>query len=142
MLVVCLLTGLTTVGAKSLRLLANVDSAAMRRTAERSVTTTTEAPRSTAPQQPRAIPAQRPVATPEQPKRDSAQRPERTKSDTTKRRSTGMQLTDIIQGKATDSVVFDARNKMIYSYREGDVTYQGMTLKADFMRVKIGRAHV
>ena len=41
-----------------------------------------------------------------------------------------MQLTDIIKGKATDSVVFDAREKMIYSYRGGDVTYQGMTLKA------------
>ena len=42
---------------------------------------------------------------------------------------------DIIKGKAVDSVVFDARSKMIYSYREGDVTYQGMNLKADFMRV-------
>ena len=42
---------------------------------------------------------------------------------------------DIIDGKAADSVVFDARNKMIYSYRSGDVTYQGMNLKADFMRV-------
>ncbi len=42
---------------------------------------------------------------------------------------------DIVEGKAVDSVVFDARNKMIYSYRQGDVTYQGMNLKADFMRV-------
>ena len=56
--------------------------------------------------------------------------------DTTqKRRKGGAMFDDIIEGKATDSVVFDARNKKIYSYRGGDVTYQGMNLKADFMRV-------
>ena len=44
---------------------------------------------------------------------------------------------DIVEGKAADSVVFDARNKMIYSYKTGDVTYQGMNLKADFMRVNM-----
>ena len=53
------------------------------------------------------------------------------------RRSKGKMFDDIVEGKATDSVVFDARNKMIYSYREGDVTYQGMNLKADFMRVNM-----
>ena len=55
--------------------------------------------------------------------------------DSTKERKRGAMFDDIIQGKATDSVVFDAKNKMIYSYRGGDVTYQGMNLKADFMRV-------
>ena len=39
------------------------------------------------------------------------------------------------KGKAVDSVVFDARNKLIHSYKSGDVTYQGMNLKADYMRV-------
>ena len=53
----------------------------------------------------------------------------------TARRKKGAMFDDIIEGKATDSVVFDARNKKIYSYRGGDVTYQGMNLKADFMRV-------
>ncbi|MBO5881860.1 MAG: hypothetical protein J6Q21_01310, partial [Alistipes sp.] len=47
----------------------------------------------------------------------------------------GMHFTDIVEGKAVDSVVFDARNKLIHSYRSGDVTYQGMNLKADYMRV-------
>ena len=54
------------------------------------------------------------------------------------RRSTSAPMfDDIIEGKAADSVVFDARNKMIYSYRTGDVTYQGMNLKADYMRVNM-----
>ena len=56
-------------------------------------------------------------------------------ADTTKPRRKGAMFDDIIEGKATDSVVFDARNKKIYSYRGGDVNYQGMNLKADFMRV-------
>ena len=59
------------------------------------------------------------------------------KPDTTQRRKSGAMFDDIIEGKATDSVVFDARNKMIYSYRGGDVTYQGMNLKADYMRVNM-----
>ena len=59
------------------------------------------------------------------------------KPDTTQRRRSGAMFDDIIEGKATDSVVFDARNKMIYSYRGGDVTYQGMNLKADYMSVNM-----
>ena len=56
--------------------------------------------------------------------------------DTARRKGKAM-FNDIVEGKAVDSVVFDARNKMIYSYRQGDVTYQGMTLKADFMSVNM-----
>ena len=48
-----------------------------------------------------------------------------------------MRFTDIVKGKAVDSVVFDAQNKLIHSYKSGDVTYQGMNLKADYMRVHI-----
>ena len=59
-----------------------------------------------------------------------------TTSDTVRRkRKAQPAFNDIIKGKATDSVVFDARNNLIYSFRDGDVTYQGMNLKADFMRV-------
>ena len=65
-----------------------------------------------------------------------------TKRDTTngrseRRTSSAPMFDDIVEGKAADSVVFDARNKMIYSYKQGDVTYQGMNLKADFMRVNM-----
>ena len=73
-----------------------------------------------------------------QPKSDSIAprlEPASATSADTARRKKGAMFDDIIEGKATDSVVFDARNKKIYSYRGGDVTYQGMNLKADFMRV-------
>ena len=56
-------------------------------------------------------------------------------ADTARRKAKAPMFSDIIDGKAADSVVFDARNKLIFSYRQGDVTYQGMNLKADFMRV-------
>ena len=56
-------------------------------------------------------------------------------ADTARRKAKVPMFSDIIDGKAADSVVFDARNKLIFSYRSGDVTYQGMNLKADFMRV-------
>ncbi len=51
--------------------------------------------------------------------------------------SGGAFLEDVIEGKNTDSLVFDARNRLIYIYNEGDVTYQNMNLKADFMRVDL-----
>ena len=54
----------------------------------------------------------------------------------------GMRFTDIVKGKAVDSVVFDAQNKLIHSYKSGDVTYQGMNLKADYMRVDMETKNV
>ena len=61
-----------------------------------------------------------------------------TADNSSSRRSVSAPMfSDIINGKAADSVVFDARNKMIYSYKSGDVTYQGMNLKADYMRVNM-----
>ena len=61
-----------------------------------------------------------------------------TADNSSNRRSVSAPMfSDIINGKAADSVVFDARNKMIYSYKSGDVTYQGMNLKADYMRVNM-----
>ena len=49
----------------------------------------------------------------------------------------GSFLEDIISGKNTDSLVYDVKNKLVYIYNEGDVTYQNMNLKADFMRVNM-----
>ncbi len=57
-------------------------------------------------------------------------------ADTTRRRSGGgMGLSDIISGTNSDSLVYDVRSKKVYIYNEGDVTYQDMNLKADFMRM-------
>ena len=49
----------------------------------------------------------------------------------------GSFLEEIISGKNTDSLVYDVRNKMVYIYNEGDVNYQDMNLKADFMRINM-----
>ena len=70
-------------------------------------------------------------ATMQQPKRDT------TGVQQSKRSTSAPMFDDIIEGTAADSVVFDATNKMIYSYKSGDVTYQGMNLKADYMRVNM-----
>lgn len=69
---------------------------------------------------------------------DSAQRSNDTlRRDSTPRRSSssGTGLEDIITGKNKDSLVYDVRNKKVYIYNEGDITYQDMNLKADFMRM-------
>ncbi|MBQ2958367.1 MAG: LPS-assembly protein LptD [Alistipes sp.] len=135
----CLLSGLSEVGARGYRAIFAQDSVKVSR-AERdtlgSLSTSTESAalipnmRSEMPPMPRrsADSSRMRTAEPTTPKQESATPAE----PTTKR---GAMFDDIIEGKAVDSVVFDARNKMIYSYRDGDVTYQGMNLKADYMRV-------
>ena len=52
-----------------------------------------------------------------------------------KPRPAGAFLDDPISGKNTDSLVYDVRNKLVYIYNQGDVTYQNSNLKADFMRI-------
>lgn len=44
-------------------------------------------------------------------------------------------LEDVISGTNTDSMVYDVEANIIYLYNEGDVTYQDMNMKADFMRI-------
>lgn len=44
-------------------------------------------------------------------------------------------LDDIMLGKNTDSLHYDVLNRQVYVYNEGDVQYQNINLKADFMRI-------
>ncbi len=44
-------------------------------------------------------------------------------------------LDDPITGQNADSLVYDVRNKMVYIYNQGDVTYQNSNLKADYMQI-------
>ena len=46
-------------------------------------------------------------------------------------------IEDPISGKNTDSLVYDVRNKLVYIYNEGDISYQTSNLKADFMRIDL-----
>lgn len=59
------------------------------------------------------------------------------KTDSTHQKGGGTGLDDIIDVKSTDSLQYDLRNKIVYLYNEGDVIYQDMNLKADFMRINM-----
>ena len=54
--------------------------------------------------------------------------------DTTRKKSF---LDDIISGKNQDSLYYDVRNRTVYIYNQGDINYQNMNLKGDFMRVNM-----
>ncbi len=60
-------------------------------------------------------------------RRDSVKKP----------RPAGAFLDDPISGKNTDSLVYDVRNKMVYIYNQGDITYQNSNLKADYMQINM-----
>ena len=135
----CLLSGLSEVGARGYRAIFAQDSVKVSR-AERD----TLGPLSTSTESAALIPNMRSEMPPVPRRSADSSRMRTTEPTTAKQESTtpaeptrkrGAMFDDIIEGKAVDSVVFDARNKMIYSYRDGDVTYQGMNLKADYMRV-------
>lgn len=64
---------------------------------------------------------------------DSLPAPAATRRDTP--RAAQPFLDDPISGKSQDSLVFDVRNNLVFSYNQGDVTYQNSNLKADFMRI-------
>lgn len=135
----CLLSGLSEVGARGYRAIFAQDSVKVSR-AERD----TLGPLSTSTESTALTPNMR-SEMPPVPRRSADSSRMRTTEPTTHKQESatpaepttkrGAMFDDIIEGKAVDSVVFDARNKMIYSYRDGDVTYQGMNLKADYMRV-------
>lgn len=58
------------------------------------------------------------------------------KADTvrTKKRK-GSGLDQIIDGKNSDSLFYDVRNKKVYIYNKGDVKYEDKSLQADFMQI-------
>ncbi|MDE7068946.1 MAG: LPS-assembly protein LptD, partial [Alistipes sp.] len=56
-------------------------------------------------------------------------------ADTTAPRKNGAFLDDIISGKNRDSLYYDLRSRTIYIYNEGDISYQNINLKGDFMRI-------
>ena len=58
------------------------------------------------------------------------------------RRKSGSSLDRIIQGRATDSLYYDMRKKMVYIYEKGDVTYDDMNLQADFMNINLDSKNI
>lgn len=59
------------------------------------------------------------------------------RSDTTGTTRKKSFLDDIISGKNQDSLYYDVRNRTVYIYNQGDINYQNMNLKGDFMRVNM-----
>ena len=60
------------------------------------------------------------------------------RTDSVRERRPAQKVLDApITGKNTDSLVYDVRNKLVYIYNEGDVTYEKSNLKADFMRIDL-----
>ena len=58
------------------------------------------------------------------------------------RRRSGSGLDRIIKGRATDSLYYDMRKKMVYLYEKGDVTYDNMNLQADFMNIDLDTKNI
>ena len=46
-------------------------------------------------------------------------------------------LDEIIEGKNTDSLVYDIRNQKVYIYNQGDLKYADKSLQADYMRINM-----
>ncbi len=46
-------------------------------------------------------------------------------------------LDDIIKGTNQDSLIYDLRTKNIYIFEKGDITYQKMNIKGDYMRINM-----
>ncbi len=58
------------------------------------------------------------------------------------RRRAGAGLDRMITGHATDSLYYDMRKKMVYIYEQGDVTYDNMNLKADFINIDLDTKNI
>ena len=57
--------------------------------------------------------------------------------DTMRQRRAGGGLTEIIEGKNTDSLIYDIRTQKVYIYNQGDLKYADKSLQADFMRINM-----
>ncbi len=51
-------------------------------------------------------------------------------------------LDDILTGKNSDSLFYDVRDRKVYIYDKGDVTYQSKNLAADFMRIDMNTREI
>ncbi len=57
-------------------------------------------------------------------------------------RPAGKFIDSPILGQNVDSLVYDVRNKLVYVYNQGDVSYQTSNLKADFMQIDLNTKRV
>ena len=62
------------------------------------------------------------------------------KRDSTK--SAGSPIEEIINGKNSDSLFYDVRNKRVHIYNQGDVKYGNMGLTADYMEIDMNKKEI
>ena len=54
----------------------------------------------------------------------------------------GSGINEVITGKATDSLHYDLRNNKVYLYEKGTVSYDDMSLSADFMNIDLDNKEI
>ncbi|MBR2442813.1 MAG: LPS-assembly protein LptD, partial [Rikenellaceae bacterium] len=54
---------------------------------------------------------------------------------TARKKKSGSLIEQIINGKNSDSLYYDVRNKRVYIYNQGDIKYDNMGLQADYMQI-------
>ena len=64
-----------------------------------------------------------------------------TRRDSTKGKK-GSPIEEIINGKNTDSLFYDVRNKQIHIYNQGEVKYGNMGLQADYMQIDMNKKEI
>ncbi len=63
-------------------------------------------------------------------------------SDTAAHKKGGSLIEQIINGKNTDSLYYDVRNKRVYIYNQGDIKYDNMGLQADYMQIDMATKEI
>ena len=74
--------------------------------------------------------------------KDSVTTAQISQRDTTARKKGGSPIEQIIQGKNTDSLYYDVRNKRVYIYNKGDVKYDNMSLQSDYMQIDMSTKEI
>ena len=62
--------------------------------------------------------------------------------DTVRPRKASAGLDEIIEGKNTDSLVYDVKSQKVYIYNQGDLKYSDKALQADYMRINMDNKEI
>ena len=62
--------------------------------------------------------------------------------DTVRKKKAAAGLDEIIEGKNTDSLVYDVKSQKVYIYNQGDLKYADKALQADYMRINMDNKEI
>ena len=69
-------------------------------------------------------------------------KPRAKRDSTSGRKLTTSGLSEIVEGKNTDSLYYDVVNRKVYIYNQGDIKYADKGLQADFMRIDMNTKEI